>query len=212
MVDLKRTTIEIGALKCDVFYLLAHSDETPASDPYARAPIAPGKARFWMEKEKTDVAAGLPPDSARRQVEIWNRLSDLTWPSVCSTLGDKLLAELPNVDAFCVVPSSRESIRAPLVASMWARFATARELIYSKPAAFFFGGSPQTAIAAALVREDTVSLPDPATVLVVDDWCGNGTTFRALAERIGMDHPDRALTFVGAFPGISAPTFAGSDT
>jgi hypothetical protein len=160
-----------------------------------------------MEKEKRDVAAGEPADSARRQVDRWTALSDVTWPRVCSTLGDKLLARLPAVDAFCVAPSSRESIRAPLVAAMRERFLRARELIYTKPAAFFFGGVSQGAIAAALVRDDTVTLPDPATVVVVDDWCGNGTTFRAFAERISMDHPNRALTFVGAFPGISAPTF-----
>lgn len=211
MVALKRTTIDAAGIECDVFYLLAHTDETSPSDPYARAPIAPGRARFWMEKEKRDVAAGESADPARRQVDMWNALSDATWSRVCSALGDGLLARLPAVHAFCVVPSTRESIRAPLVAAMRERFSTARELIYAKPGAFYFGRASQGAILSALVRDDTVTLPDPATVVVVDDWCGGGTTFRAFAGRISEDHPNRALTFVGAFPGISAPTFTRAD-
>jgi hypothetical protein len=35
VVDLKRTTIDVGGIECEVFYLLAHTDETSASDPYA---------------------------------------------------------------------------------------------------------------------------------------------------------------------------------
>jgi hypothetical protein len=206
-VDLKKATIDAEGLVYDVFYLLAYHDETPPNERHARAPIAPGVARFWIEKEKKDVAAGRPPDAARARVQHWNAVADETWSRVCAIFGDKLVDTLPIVDAFCVVPSSRESIRDPLVAAMRERFSSALELVYSKEVNFFFGGASREDIVESLRREDVVVLPDAAVVVVADDWCGNGTTFRAIVERIRKDHPDRALTFVGAFPGISAPTF-----
>lgn len=210
MVDLRRTRFEADGLVCDILYLLARNDETSESDPYARAPIAPGMARFWSEFEKKAIGAGRPADAARARVNEWNGIAEITWPRVCSTFGDKLVEELHMVDAFCVVPSSRESIRAPLVSVMRERFANAHELLYTKPAAFFFGGATQEQIVSALDRRDAVTLPNRATVVVADDWCGNGTTFRALVERISKDHPKCDLTFVGAFPGISSPKFARS--
>jgi hypothetical protein len=205
MVDLKKTTIEVGALVCDVFYLLARFDETPPNDQYARAPIAPGMARFWMDQEEKAVKAGHPADTARRLIKEWDALAKVTWRQVCTVFCDTLVDALPVMDAFCVVPSSRDHIRDELVTAMRARFPAASELVYTKEPDFFFGNATQMEIAAASRRQDAVTLPEPAVVVVADDWCGNGTTFRAFVERISTDHPNRTLRFVGAFPGISAP-------
>ena len=198
----KTTTIEVqgevAAVK--VVYLMTET-EGKSEIRDKRGPIASGMEYKWLKRAKCDAAGRNRDDTAAMgRVREWSEIADIQWPKACADV----VAGLSQLDAFCVIPSSRDDRRVPLVRALRARFPSAIELTYKRPPERRFGDAGEDAIFQALSRTDHATLPIGACVAVADDWAGGGTTLRATIRRIRADHGDCIGSFVCAVPGVSA--------
>ena len=196
----RTTNIEVEGQTVIVYYLmtLAEAMARPQDD---RGAVASGMERRHLENARHERNKGRMEHArlAMHEFERWSKRTNKTWPQVARDL----IAGLPNLDAFCVIPSSRAERRDPMRQALLERFPTAIELTYARPDGFSFGGADDDAIFQALSRTDTATLPQGACVGLVDDWAGGGTTLRAAVRRIQADH-EADLRIICAVPGVSA--------
>ena len=90
----------------------------------------------WRENAKRDEARKPGTgNSAMERKQRWSEIADEYWPKACTDV----VAGLDQCHAFCVIPSSREERRTPLVDALQVRFPDAVELTYKRPQEFHFG-------------------------------------------------------------------------
>jgi len=198
----KKTEIEVCGRTVDVWYLTTEQEGKSANRD-ERGPIASGMEAKWREQAKRDEAKkpGTGRDAMGR-MKCWTAIADEHWQKACNDV----VAELPSLDAFCVIPSSRDNRRKPLVDALHARFPAAIELAYTRPPGVRFGRTEMDEIAIynALSRTDRATLPSGACVAIADDWATGWTTLRATICRIQADHRGCIGSFVCTVPGIAA--------
>lgn len=167
----------------------------------ARGAVASGMERRHLENARRERDDGRVEHAQllMHESERWSKRANETWPQVSRDL----IAGLPILDAFCVIPSSRDERRDPMRRALLERFPNAIELTYTRPNGFSFGGADGDAIFQALSRTNRMTLPRGALVGVIDDWAGDGTTLRAVIRRIRADHGIH-FEIVGAIPGVCA--------
>ena len=180
---LKKAEIEVRGRTVDVWYLMTEQDGKNASRA-EKGPIASGMEARWREQVKHDEAKKPGMGSfAMERMKYWTTIADEHWSKACNDV----VSGLHVLDAFCVIPSTREERRDPLVDALRKQFPHAIELTYTRPPGFHFGHKREDEIFHALKHADQEMLLTAACVAVADDRAGNGTTLRATIRRILTD-------------------------
>ena len=188
-----------------IAYLQA-SGEMPELPGFAEkqefAALSSGMERM-CEGGIEETSDSLTRDRLKQSQTQWAAIADAQWPRVCL----EFAGSLPAIQAYVVVPSSRENRQAPLRDAIRRRFPAALEIVYQRMDGVRFAGTGERAIFKSLVL--TARPPEsPTGIAIIDDYVGTGRTLRALAHRLRVDFPGVALD--AAAPGITATVFRDS--
>lgn len=198
----RTTTIEADGHTIDVHYLMVRAEADLNERPHMCGPVAAGVERMWLERARLEEEANDHEGSklSMQRAAIWGDIANRLWPRACMDL----VAALPDLDAFFVIPSSRAMRRDPLVHALLTRFPNAVELTYMRTEGVRFGSATEDAIVHALTRSGSAVVPDGARVTVADDWAGGGATLRASLRRVLADYRGHVGSINAAVPGVSA--------
>lgn len=198
----RTTTIVADRHTIDVFYLMTRAEADLNARPHLCGPVAPGVERRWLESARRADERGDHDGSkeSMHRAGIWGDIANRWWSGACASL----VAGLPELDAFFVIPSSRPIRRDPLVVALRARFPSANELVYSRPDGVRFGDASEDTIFHALGRQGPATIPVGSRITIADDWAGGGTTLRASVRRVIADYAGSVGSINAAVPGVSA--------